>query len=80
MTMTDPDPTLRPDRLPEDTDRALRPQTLDDFIGQEEARANLRVFTESARRGARRWITSCSMVPPAWARRRWRRSWRANWA
>jgi Holliday junction DNA helicase RuvB len=54
MTMTDPDPTpdptLRPDRLPEDTDRALRPQTLDDFIGQEEARANLRVFTESARR------------------------------
>jgi Holliday junction DNA helicase RuvB len=54
MTMTDPDPTpdptLRPDRLPEDGDRALRPQTLDDFIGQEEARANLRVFTESARR------------------------------
>jgi Holliday junction DNA helicase RuvB len=49
MTMTDPDPTLRPERLPEDTDRALRPQTLDDFIGQEEARANLRVFTESAR-------------------------------
>ena len=48
--MTDPDPTLRPDRLPEDTDRALRPQTLDDFIGQEEARANLRVFTESAKR------------------------------
>jgi hypothetical protein len=49
MTMTDPDPTLRAERLPEDTDRALRPQTLDDFIGQEEARANLRVFTESAR-------------------------------
>jgi Holliday junction DNA helicase RuvB len=36
--------------LPEDTDRALRPQTLDDFIGQEDARANLRVFIESARR------------------------------
>ncbi|MCU4654473.1 Holliday junction branch migration DNA helicase RuvB [Roseibacterium sp. SDUM158016] len=48
--MTDPDPTLRPDRLPEDADRALRPQSLDDFIGQEEARANLRVFTESAKR------------------------------
>ncbi|GAB5448791.1 Holliday junction branch migration DNA helicase RuvB [Gymnodinialimonas sp.] len=47
--MTEPDPTLRPDRLPED-DRALRPQTLDDFTGQEEARANLRVFIESARR------------------------------
>ncbi|MBF9043290.1 Holliday junction branch migration DNA helicase RuvB [Rhodobacterales bacterium HKCCE4037] len=48
--MTDPDPTLRPDRLPEDDQRALRPQSLDDFTGQEEARANLRVFIESARR------------------------------
>ena len=47
--MDAPDPTLRPDRLPED-DRALRPQTLDDFTGQEEARANLRVFIESAKR------------------------------
>lgn len=45
------DPTLRPDPLPEDADdtRALRPQTLDDFIGQKEARANLRVFIQSAR-------------------------------
>ena len=45
------DPTLRPDRLPEDADdtRALRPQTLDDFIGQQEARANLKVFIQSAR-------------------------------
>lgn len=47
--MTDPDPTLRPDRMPEDTDRALRPQVLEDFVGQAEARANLRVFIESAR-------------------------------
>ncbi|MGX9355407.1 Holliday junction branch migration DNA helicase RuvB [Roseobacteraceae bacterium S113] len=47
--MTEPDPTLRPDRLPEDVDRALRPQALEDFIGQAEARANLRVFIQSAR-------------------------------
>lgn len=47
--MTDPDPTLRPDRLPEDADRALRPQVLEDFVGQAEARANLRVFIESAK-------------------------------
>jgi Holliday junction DNA helicase RuvB len=46
----EPDPTLRPAPQPEDADRALRPQTLDDFVGQEEARANLRVFIESARR------------------------------
>jgi Holliday junction DNA helicase RuvB len=45
----EPDPTLRPDRQPEDADRALRPQTLEEFIGQAEARANLRVFIESAR-------------------------------
>ncbi|WP_102225110.1 Holliday junction branch migration DNA helicase RuvB [Acidimangrovimonas sediminis] len=43
------DPTLRPDRLPEDADRALRPQQLDEFIGQAEARANLKVFIESAK-------------------------------
>ncbi|EYD71118.1 Holliday junction branch migration DNA helicase RuvB [Limimaricola hongkongensis] len=49
--MTDaPDPALRPDRLPEDHDRALRPQGLNEFIGQAEARANLRVFIESARK------------------------------
>jgi Holliday junction DNA helicase RuvB len=47
--MTDPDPTLRPAPLPEDTDRALRPQMLDDFIGQADARANLRIFIQSAR-------------------------------
>ncbi|WP_339107978.1 Holliday junction branch migration DNA helicase RuvB [Thioclava sp. GXIMD4216] len=47
--MSDPDPTLRPDRLPEDADRALRPQGLDEFVGQAEARANLRVFIASAR-------------------------------
>ena len=47
--MTEPDPTLRPERRPEDADRALRPQTLEEFIGQAEARANLRVFIESAK-------------------------------
>lgn len=47
--MNEPDPTLRPDPLPEDNDRALRPQFLDEFIGQAEARANLKVFIQSAR-------------------------------
>lgn len=44
-----PDPTLRPDPLPEDEGRALRPQMLADFVGQAEARANLSVFIQSAR-------------------------------
>ena len=47
--MNEPDPTLRPEARPEDADRALRPRMLDDFIGQAEARANLRVFIESAK-------------------------------
>jgi Holliday junction DNA helicase RuvB len=47
--MTTPDPTLRPAPQPEDADRTLRPQALAEFVGQEEARANLKVFIESAR-------------------------------
>ena len=47
--MTSPDQTLRPEAQPMDADRALRPQVLDEFIGQAEARANLAVFIESAR-------------------------------
>ncbi|MCL5778509.1 Holliday junction branch migration DNA helicase RuvB [Limibaculum sp. FT325] len=51
--MANPDPILRPAPQPGDAEaeeRALRPQTLDDFTGQAEARANLRVFIEAARR------------------------------
>ena len=40
---------LSPDSQPEDADRALRPQFLNDFIGQADARANLKVFIESAK-------------------------------
>lgn len=43
------DPALRPEKLPEDLDRALRPQVLADFVGQADARANLKVFIESAK-------------------------------
>jgi Holliday junction DNA helicase RuvB len=46
----EPDQTLRPEEQPLDADRALRPQVLDEFIGQAEARANLAVFIESAKR------------------------------
>ncbi|WP_038070296.1 Holliday junction branch migration DNA helicase RuvB, partial [Thioclava dalianensis] len=40
---------MRPERLADDADRALRPQELEEFVGQAEARANLRVFIESAK-------------------------------
>jgi holliday junction DNA helicase RuvB len=48
--MAEPDPALRGAELPEDLERSLRPQVLGDFVGQEAAKANLRVFVESARR------------------------------
>ncbi len=47
--MTEIDPTVRPEPLPEDTDRALRPQMLAEFVGQAEARSNLAVFIQSAK-------------------------------
>jgi Holliday junction DNA helicase RuvB len=33
----------------EPSDRALRPQTLDEFVGQEQSKANLRIFIDAAR-------------------------------
>lgn len=49
--MAAPDPTIRPEALEEDApERTLRPQHLTDFTGQKEARANLAVFIEAARR------------------------------
>ena len=47
--MSEINPLLREEPIPEDSDRALRPKSLDEFIGQAEARSNLRVFIESAR-------------------------------
>lgn len=46
--MTD-NPLLASSRQIEDVDAALRPKTLDEFVGQAAAKGNLRVFIESAR-------------------------------
>ena len=43
------DPIHSPDRQPGDPDQALRPKSLSEFIGQEAARDNLRVFITSAK-------------------------------
>jgi holliday junction DNA helicase RuvB len=42
-------PLLSPNRRPEDVDAALRPKSLDEFVGQKAARENLRIFVEAAR-------------------------------
>lgn len=47
--MTDPVPLHTPEPQPGDPDVALRPKSLAEFIGQEAARENLRVFIDSAR-------------------------------
>ena len=47
--MTDADRILAPARKPEDIDAALRPKSLDEFVGQKGARENLRVFIQAAK-------------------------------
>jgi Holliday junction DNA helicase RuvB len=47
--VTDLDRLTTPERRPEDIDAALRPKTLDDFVGQKAARENLRVFIAAAK-------------------------------
>ncbi|CAG0909876.1 unnamed protein product [Cyprideis torosa] len=48
----------------DDADRALRPQMLDDFVGQAEARANLRIFIQSARARAQAMDHTLFHGPP----------------
>jgi len=48
--MTDPDRLTTPERRSEDLDTALRPRTLDEFVGQQAARENLRVFIAAAKK------------------------------
>jgi len=47
--MTDSDRILSASRRSEDVDAALRPKTLDEFVGQKAARENLRVFIDAAK-------------------------------
>lgn len=47
--MSDADRLISADKRGEDIDTTLRPQSLADFTGQAEARANLKVFIEAAK-------------------------------
>jgi len=44
------DRLITPEQKGEDVDAAMRPQVLDDFVGQAAARANLKVFVEAAKK------------------------------
>ena len=47
--MTSPRRLVTPESRDDDVDASLRPQRLADFVGQDKARANLKVFIEAAR-------------------------------
>ena len=47
--MNQPARIISPDKRGEDADATLRPQTLGEFVGQADARANLKVFIEAAK-------------------------------
>ncbi len=47
--MSDETRLITPEKRGEDLDTTLRPQSLDEFTGQAEARANLKIFIEAAR-------------------------------
>ncbi|WP_265517698.1 Holliday junction branch migration DNA helicase RuvB [Nitratireductor luteus] len=47
--MSEADRLISADKRGEDVEATMRPQSLDDFVGQRAARANLKVFVEAAR-------------------------------
>jgi holliday junction DNA helicase RuvB len=47
--MNNPHRLVTADKRDDDAETSLRPQRLDEFVGQEQARANLKVFIEAAR-------------------------------
>ncbi|MFB2605396.1 AAA family ATPase, partial [Rhizobium phaseoli] len=47
--MSEPARLISPEKRGEDLEMTLRPQSLDEFTGQAEARANLKVFIEAAK-------------------------------
>ena len=67
--------------LPEDSaEGSLRPKTLDEYIGQEKAKANLSVFINAAKCAESRLTTFSCMAPRDLAKRRLRVSSQMRWA
>ena len=77
-----PDRPISPQSRPEEVvvDAALRPRTLAEMVGQDRLRENLSILIQAARAAGSRWIMSCSMARPGWARPPWRMSSATRWA
>ena len=79
--MNPPSRIVTPERRNEDApDTALRPQLLSEFVGQQQARANLSVFIEAARKRGEALDHVLFVEHPGLAGLRWRRSSRASLA
>ncbi len=76
--MSAQNPILTPEKKGEDVDSTLRPQSLDDFTGQAEARANLKIFIEAAKNRGEALDHVLFVGRPALARRLLPRSWPRN--
>jgi hypothetical protein len=64
----------------EQIERALRPRTLAEYVGQAKAREQLEIFISAARNRSEALDHVLLFGPPGWARPRWRTSSRAKWA
>ena len=63
-------------------EKSLRPQTLDDYIGQQKAKENLKIYIEAAKaRGESldHWIMCCFMDLRGWERLHFPRSLPMRW-
>jgi len=77
--MNPPSRIVTPERRSDDVgDTALRPQLLSEFVGQAQARKNLSIFIEAARKRGEALDHVLFVVPRASAKPRWRRSSRAS--
>ena len=59
---------------------ALRPKTLDEYVGQEKAKENLRVYIEAAKKRGEALDHVLFYGPPGLGRRRWRALLPMRWA
>ena len=71
--MSEQEPILSPEKNADDNDRALRPESLAEFIGQAEVRSNLKVFVESAKRRGEAMDHTLFMVRQGLGKQPWHR-------
>ena len=56
------------DVMEEKLENTLRPQTLDEYIGQDKVKENMKIYIEAAKK-KRRGIRPCFIIWPSWIRK-----------